>query len=1328
MPLSPKEVKDLEELEGFLTKYIDPDSDTYDTDVKTLEETSNSLDIHYGGVERKVDENGKLLEAPATRMPAEVTGPPDAPQTYFFEPNVREVQAFLRKNPQALDRLGLRPWAETVRTEEVRSPVIDNNAIVGYNILPAQTGLDLLQEDTKDPESPYNKAVGEMYRLAMEDAQKNGRSLKRYRDVKLNKNEWQDYVHGGITKAMQRVVAPALLSAADASTAGQASPLGDALTDLADYTLARTKVNFGDPYGIGDQGLDLEELVGPQPRSEEVMNRNMPVYVGAGFAAGGLPRNPTNAVARGVTEAVADSGLAGAAAAAARSGSAAAADIPAPLGMRAFVTPLERLDTYRHVDPLWRAGSSAVSGAVSNAGETFGRDLAQAASQNVSPGDYQSVEDVPAIDFDARELGNAAATAAGNVPLNSILGFGIGGTFDLAGQGVGGVREAYRSAGRNRALPTFEQAGGEASMPMGVSPPREITDAKKQLRRERNNPKVAPTTVAGRLSGELAPTLERAAKADAVANQANIKGQMDEYYTHPAYNEKTVNAKPAVEGLVALAQSGLTRRQSSTGKRAAMYPDELKRIGKVLREYSEPNSVPKADAPSMAHESNGVVVDGELANQLYGFEPGDTGYIRPGHDAVIRAHDINAQNLTTLERRIYDELNMASGSGRKHDPIWDTLDKNVKELRDQFPLYRDENGKLVPPPPESARPEPFAKDPGAVPPKGEMKVEAPPIEVKGGPPRKPEGLMGVGPGQPALPNGPFDPRAGKPQPKGGVDVMPQPIGVGGEGMVARPEGLYAVGPGGPPIPENPFDPRLPVSRERLSPAGQMNVQGGEYGPPPPLDPNARMGVGDRFNPEPVNPFNNNLDFVSQGGSISPQQTQQVQGTYNRPPEVRPEPVPQTQRNPYAFAQRGEPPHETPLPPSNRIEPQPDPNASPEEMAMRQHEIDDFLRKDREINAADDRGGLEKMLDQQLEKAPKADQKEIDEIGAEQTADREEVAQNWRDVNELFSKDRKARAAEVEKVKVLSENREVIEEAINQVNEIERRLGGEGGLPQEQKRNMVISAIEQKLGRKIDAEDLIRFGLISAGAVQMATSDDEDSASVGAGIFGLGLGRLGKKKAPPEPTGPKKPTQPEFEDDQGVIRRGFSAMRAQQHEGTTAIEKMMKRLGVEGDNTLEGRIRTYGQNNDREKIDQALLDQANKIGKGDALRRAAGANAYETLKDRAWFGGDDGLFMKIADAIGLRGYRAGEYFAGRHAADTPRDSSGIARNPFVAEPTTLLGDMQRTLLEDPARRLLDLTGGAAAGRLSNDVYEHFKGSEKYVSKEEDEKKKRKSASP
>lgn len=1454
MPLSPGALKKAEEIEESLRSRIenDPDVPDYDEVSTKLSRLGALIDETYKS-QRSVDDTGKLTEDATTRQPARV-GEGDA--DYFFEPNVREVQAFFKRNPDALDRLRdskgnpLRPWAEGEAQPEIRTPRFDPqaNAIgpIGYDVTPAKTHLDALSEE----QEPYGVAADEMWRLASESANQRGKALKRYRDIKLDTNEWKDYIEGGIKKGLSRIVAPASLGAADSMSAGQASPLYDTMRDLAIYRQSRmspeeraTARAMGYPEDAEDMGS-----------AEDIQNRSMPAYVGGNLYGYSMSGNPANVTQKVINEAM----------------------------------------KYGARGTLGRVGTAAVSGAVANAEESVLGDMARYANEG---------ESIPVGDM-AKQMGiNALGAGA--------IGAVGGGSFDLAGQGIGAAREGFRRYERNAPLRTLEEAGGRADFATGVAAPVEIREAYEKMHDP--DPDRPPTTAGGELAADLAPHVDQSVRKRALDEQARTAAEMKEYYNHPAYRDRKVSAKVAVDGLLAMANRGIARGPVD-GSMMPMDPRAVDEIGGILREYSQSGTpVPRADAPSIAHATGGVVVDGELANRLYGYKPDDPNYFRPGTDAVVRPIEINAEKLTVLEERIANELKYAKIPGGADDAVWQEFNARVKDMRDNFPAYKDAEGKLVPPPiDQESSPFDLADDVPRGPTRGQYM--APPTAV--GEPSKPPYIdePGIGPGQgPFLPKGPFDQRAGKPQ-GAPADELPRPIDIGGEGMVARPEGLYAVGPGGPRIPENLFDPLLPTSREAIRPMATREVSGGEYGPPPPLDPSARLGVGDRFNPEPAVAFTQEGLPVPRG--VSAQPTVSVKGSYNRPPEVQMERAPTTERNPYGHVNRGQPEPEVPLPPSERNPFAPSPVAEEslstlagnklamkaeeplrgepeltEEVFQREYgptkpviekptagkvskedaialangqydvgELDnraqdlidhgfrvtasnlhardqiggaDRMGKpdkngnakneglagtvneelkpllDKEVSgyeaarteaptgkryavldqqdgalrektfataaeakaeakrlgekfkskgrfkvkgvdapaaaAPDERGGLEQMLDAQLDRpdAPPVPKTEIEDIGRQQTADREQVAENWKNIDELFSKNREQRAAELKKIRVLGDHPEALDEAIEQIKKIDKRLGP---LTPQQRVEMLVSAIKAKTGVDIKPEDLIRFGLISSGLVAMSADDrqpgDTKEAGFGIGSVLVALGLAGKgKKGQPEaetpkgPSKPARPTQPEVILDNGEVKRGFSAMRNREHTRLEAIEKAMKRLGVEGDTTLESRIRTYGQVDDRGKVDKALLEEVKAIDqreakeraargdtdnkgptKEDALRRAAGANVYPGLRDRSWPGGSSrSIGNAIIDMAGVRFYRTGEYLSGRF-------NRKHERNPFVRGNDTTSSEMQQSLLEEPARRLFNLTGGGPASRLgAEELWELIKSDSQYESSEDYEKK-------
>lgn len=1360
----PLDIKRLEELEQEAQERLDPGSDDYEDMVASLSRLGNVIDTHYKGL-RKVDDTGKLTADAPGRQPARVG---EGDSDYFFEPNVKEVQEFFKRNPDALDRLRdargnpLRQWAEGEAQAEIRSPMFDGQtqAITGYNVTPAKSHLDQLQES----QEPYKAAADEMWRLASEDATKKGKAVKRYRDVKLDKGEWRDVIEGGIKKGESRIVAPALLGAADAMSAGQASPLYDALKDLGEYRQSRMSPEEQESArSMGYDPTDADST----PSAEEVQNRSMPAYVAGNIAGYSSPYAPGN-----IAQKVIQEGL-----------------------------------NYSSRGLVGRALTGAAAGAGANAYESFMGDTARFANEG---------DTIPVGESRASRIAKNAATSAG-------IGFVAGGGFDLAGQGFGAARDAYRGAGRNAPLRTMEGAGAEASMITGVSPTKEIGDVYAQQKKDRLNDKLAPYTPAGKMADELAPQIKQSVTKRSAEQQAATGKQMEEYYAHPAYRDRTVSTRPAVEGLVEMATRGIARGPVS-GSMMPMNPSAIDEIGGILRDYSEAVPVDRAESVAMAHSGGGTVVPGELANRLYGLQEGDIGYFAPGQDAVVRPVDINAENLTILEGRIDEELNFAKIRGGKNDPVWKRFNERVKAMRDKFPLYRDADGKLVePPPPE---PEPFA--PADDIPREEGRYLAPPTAVRGPTPPKPEGAMAMGPPEsfgPPIPRSPFDTRL----PTSRESINPKPTmavrGDYSEPGYIGPEANPGIGPNyqppndprrlGPPIPvQGQFDmggeysppsmvsqPDIPgpgprrdaprfsgASPDAVRPAPTIDVTGGEYSQPPRVQPEEppavdtpRMPLGMPEQPKSLGDDEysamGGLESVGRNPMATSRISEESLQTLAKGPdtprmESSEDVIPERGESLASFEARGgktgvELPPEVqakvddgtltneaqqkdalnkrdPLPETTQGESfaildKSDETVREKTFATRAEAAAEAKRLGAKFKAEgrfrvkkmESRSPLERSLDAQLDApdAPRVPKTEIEEAGARQTADREQVASDQKAyVEDIFAPGREARAAQVEKVRALGEHPEVIQEAMEAVKKIDSRIGP---ISEEQKRAMVISMIEQKLGRKIDAEDLIRFGLISAGLVTMSADDSQGDVSqagmsIGSILVALGLkGRGGDAEPPKGPSKPAKPTQPEATLDDGRVVRGFSAMRNQQHNDTEAIEKAMKRLGVEGDITLENRIRTYGQLNDRGKVDQALLDEASHIGKQRELRNTAATNAYDELKDRRWGLGNEGFWKGVLDLFGFRLYAASEYLAGRHQRESLPGKDGLYRNPYIKDPTTRLGEMQRTLLEDPARRLLDLTGGGPASRLGGEkLKEFFSDDSEYESKEDYEKKQQK----
>jgi hypothetical protein len=266
-----------------------------------------------------------------------------------------------------------------------------------------------------------------------------------------------------------------------------------------------------------------------------------------------------------------------------------------------------------------------------------------------------------------------------------------------------------------------------------------------------------------------------------------------------------------------------------------------------------------------------------------------------------------------------------------------------------------------------------------------------------------------------------------------------------------------------------------------------------------------------------------------------------------------------------------------------------------------------------------------------------------------------------------------------------------------VRTLEDRLGA---LPEKDRLQSVLNILSEKLGREVTKEDLIRAGIISAGAAA-SLSDDETADDVGTGamfIGGLGKGLFGKKKGTPSPSEapkPKRPTQPEATLDDGRVVRGFSAMRRQQSESKKGLETAMKRLGVTSEKTLRDRLIDFGQSNNKQ-YDDALKAEAEKLGLTEDLWRVpAAAQQVEMERNRSVLGGSPrGVIGRVVSGGAPRLDKIAGVL------------SGAGRNPYAKGPDGLLEELLYAGVRNPARELLNLTGGRVGARFGDDIQQRI----------------------
>jgi hypothetical protein len=1198
-----------------------PENPVYAEKVAAFD-TLDRLTREYEQSTRETDENGKLLKAPETRLPATFTPEeqkvPKKPSDYlyFYEPSVKEASEALKRDPELVNTLRLNRWNGTVVpgvAEDVADPM--SGAVGGQNTTPDRGWLDALTERS----TPYQRYADHAWDLAQQEAAKHGKSIQRYRDVPYEEGSKADYIVGGIGKHLTRTLPAAAMGVANAATAGTAGPIMDSTNERIDEF---------------NQDLGLRRDFEPST-SQDIANRSPGANLVGELVGSGVGGrfNLTNLAQEGVQAAL----------------------------------------KYGERNAVGKALASAAAGAAASTGEGIIRDA-------VRPGEgHQKIRD-----------------ALGNIPFNAGLGAAAGGAFDLIGQGAGAAKDAIRNGTPD--IDTLRTEGGDTRLIRGAKPPKAVDELNAQRRAAFNRGEEFIGQPDRIIANRVAPDIERSLESQTAAENERIGKQVSDYFEHPAYRNIRKNALPAVRGLVGLASKGWTRDRVSGGL-VNVDPDLFQRISEVLRRVAPtPKPAPRGQANELAHTFGGMVIDSRLANELYHPEVP----FPDNHDVILAPVELDAESLTHLERSIDDALKRSSARGSTEDPAWETLNQGIKDMRDEFPLYRDENGELVPPPVEHSR-------------------------------------------------YPFRPEAGGEPLAGDVEVLQRPRDIEGDIPVdADTAGLH---PGaGPFLPPNPFDPSplMPIARETLHGDKELNVRGGEYAEPPMIPPEAIPGPGPNrghlqgsLRPkvqgerpvvlsETAEPENLPYDFLGVGPKRDRSQfdpdinrTEQVEGGYwPRPvgeePHMTPvEPPPQTPRQPHnvktgwgELAKRpGDQPVHQPIYEGEFADSSPNPgfpdDATPlsllagNDLVLRRQPIDEppelfhdghtepMLREPTERmlppERPDERGPLERSLDAQLgdpnQSLPTPTGKEWEEEGIEK----------W--YEGMMEPGRTPRSEEVQRVMDLTAQKSAFDEAEAMVRNIEERLG-----PMDDKSRIqsLLNIVSQKLGREVTKEDLVRAGILSAGAAAVLGSDDDNTFAKQVGgslMLGATMGRGGRRTGPPGgPTSinediaalaPKPPPkQPEFTlpntkgpDGEPKVVRGFGALRHEQHEALSGLEKAKARVGAGGETTLEKRVLNYNQNKNSLEQDRALAAEAEKIGKTKELQEAAAAGAYNRLK------GVGLSWERLKQATVIRADRVLDLLSGAKA------------NTFADDPKGF---------ESWLREQLNITGGRTGARYTNDI--------------------------
>lgn len=1037
MPITPENVGRARELLSRMSRQVSNLSEEdphYVGSMQKVSELTTRVN-DFDASSRQVDDTGKLT-ADAEGVSAPIVGDAVGEKgsyNFHFEPSVAEVQNLLRTRPELVQQYNLQDWVRGEAQAQTSEPVVDpmSGQVQGQTMNPSKSFLDTM---TKDDDA-YISVAEHLWQERAKQAEERGESLQRYSKVKLREQTPQ-YAAGGLQYNIERRLAPAAFGYADSFSAGQASPLYDAGKDLLDYERGRFGETPEHTQDVTDpttgqvvgENTVPKEEFGNIPSSQDVISRSPGSYIAGNIGGYASKLNPSNVVAEAAIK---------------------------KLG-------------YEGGSALGKAGISAAVGGGVNAAES-GIGAAARATQQGLPWD------------------EVASHAGGEAAMGGVTGFLGGGLFDTAAQTFGLMRQGIRERpGIQGNIKALEEAGGRPDVIRGVVPPPEV--------QRHVDAAAAPGAIgsaAAQAAEEVAPHIQQNFEVQQSELQRQIADEKNAYFNHPAYSQQTVSGQPAIQGLADMASQGWKRGPVS-GAPMNIDPDKIDRLGNVIRTYSEAKVVPAQQASAVAAEMNGVQLDGELGNRIFGLDAERAA--PPGYVVIAVPLPFSARDITDLEELIDAELKMASAKGSNNDPIWTNLNRSIKQMRDEFPAFEDEAGNLVAPPPEERASQPFGQAGDLPPAEGRATVLPKPIPIEGQQAAPPEAQPGIG-AEPVLPQNPFDPRLPTSR-EAALQPMPAPRGV--EATQRRPEGLMGVGPGQPDLPSNPFDPRLPVSAEALNPkpmAAQptVGVTGGEYARPDVMPPEAKPGIGQ---------FRRRHGVDTE--ALNPQPTKAIQGgEYSKPPAIEPE-APKPPDTKRGMPRTGQPPVEA-------IEPLKD-----NKLAMKLEEPTG-IKFPPEVQARIDDGTLADEAQQKRNWAKATGYQGGESLPAptaKEWTDSTKETGEWYD--DIVAPGAPARSAEAKRMEDLSsqmrgdDESRAFDEAKSQIDNIDKRLGP---LEPEQREKMLIGVLKERLGREVTREDLIKAGLITAGAVGAITSDDDDTVAA-AGVGGLLLA-LGNPKLSPE---------------------------------------------------------------------------------------------------------------------------------------------------------------------------------------------------------------------
>ncbi len=754
--------------------------------------------------------------------------------------------------------------------------------------------------------------------------------------------------------------------------------------------------------------------------------------------------------------------------------------------------------------------------------------------------------------------------AANSVPENYAWGQVYGAPFELASNVMRGFRQNVRESASNNDLKTLRNARGDTAI-LGdnfsgyVAPPeiRQDVTAAAGWRHQGTAGDIAARRVAPQIQESLDNQLTEARKGIEAKNEA--------YFTHPAY-QQLESSQDAVNAVLKLTDRGWVKGVV-TGKHLNVDPDKLVEIGDALDGVAEKqafNNLVKAQA--YAGKKGGTVVEGHVAAAMY-----PSAGFNPKHYVVIAASPMNASSLTELERRIDNALNISNNRGRKDDPVYESFQRSIKNVRDRFPYYVDENDNLIDPPgwipPASSGPTVPAKPRRT----GRPSKRAPSAAAQAVPDTEPT------PTDPGMPPTPKEPSTLGSEEFSLEEPTPKlPSTIGPEDVRALPP---STGPGGAPseIPAFEFTAEKIQRELGVSPEEAQRIVNRLNG----RDAEAVQLGSDEFSPAT--------------SSLGSDEVRQL------PPSTEPEFTP---KQPSAL----EWDEVEPLPSSI---PSDDVRALPPSTEPRTRRS--ITPEDEAANYPDE--SVPGPMAQDWVDADKETGEWYEGIVRPGAPARSAEAQRMADLIEQ----QRGAAAEVAP-------KPGVEEAATRASQwIDAAFAGGDAPSASQRARMIAASVAHQVGRALTSDELKEVGkfvvpIAGGAAISEAAGDDDETGTVlGAMVSGFGSGMGGSKKPPSGPKG----RQLQARGPKGEDLSGFSALRRRQHLELERLQKAGAGLGADSDKSVQRKVLGFNQHSATPE-DAILLEEARKLGLEEELYRAAATGAYQRLKEQGTGGSPDDI--------------------------------------------------------------------------------------------------------